>query len=165
MKKQVTLFFLLLLSLAVRANYADSLYHPLANAKKEIADAIKKAKQEKKHVLIQAGGNWCSWCIEFNRVTTTDKQMDSAIHADYVIYHLNWSPQNKNYEIFKKYGFPLRFGFPVFLVLDADGKLIHTQNSGYLEEGKSYSKRKILDFFESWRPAALDEKNYGEFKN
>ncbi len=165
MKKQFLFFFLLIVSFAVRANYADSLYHPLENAKKEIADAVKKAKQEKKHVLIQAGGNWCSWCIEFNRVTTSDKKMDSAIHADYIVYHLNWSPQNKNYEIFKKYGFPLRFGFPVFLILDGDGKLIHTQNSGYLEEGKSYSKKKILEFFENWRPAALDEKNYKEFKN
>ncbi len=165
MKKQLLFFFLLILSLAVRANYADSLYHPLENAKKEITEAIKKAKQEKKHVLVQAGGNWCSWCIEFNRVTTTDKQMDSALHADYIIYHLNWSPQNKNYEIFKKYGFPLRFGFPVFLILDGNGTLIHTQNSGYLEEGKSYSKKKILEFFENWRPAALDEKNYQEFKN
>lgn len=164
MKRQIIFFLLLALSLTVRANYADSLYHPLADAKKDIADAIKKAKQEKKHVLIQAGGNWCSWCLEFNRVTTTDKKIDSAIQADYIVYHLNWSPQNKNYEIFKKYGFPIRFGFPVFLILDADGNLIHTENSSYLEEGKSYNRKKIMEFFENWRPAALDEKNYTQFK-
>ncbi|MCF8378163.1 MAG: hypothetical protein K9H49_01220 [Bacteroidales bacterium] len=34
------------------------LYNPLANAKSEIADAVKVAKAENKHVFIQVGGNW-----------------------------------------------------------------------------------------------------------
>ena len=34
------------------------LYDPSADAKAEIAQAIKKAKTENKHVLIQVGGNW-----------------------------------------------------------------------------------------------------------
>lgn len=160
MEKRFIFIFFIMGSLLVKANYSDSLYHPLANAAKEIAAAIKQAKQEKKHVLIQAGGNWCSWCIEFNRFTTTDKQMDSAIHADYVVYHLNYSAQNMNYPVFKKYGFAIRFGFPVFLILDGNGHLIHTQNTSYLEEGKSYNKQKILEFLRDWRQAALDEKNY-----
>lgn len=160
LKKQVIFFFFILASLSVKANFKDSLYHPLANAEKDISAAVTKAQQEKKHVLIQAGGNWCSWCIEFNRFTTTDRQMDSVIKADYEVYHLNYSPQNKNYEIFRKYGFAVRFGFPVFLILDGNGKLIHTQNSAYLEEGKIYSKKKIMEFLSEWKPAALDEKSY-----
>jgi thioredoxin-related protein len=164
MKKSILFFFFVTGILSVQANNADSLYHPMANAKKDIADAVAKAKQEKKHVLIQAGGNWCGWCKEFNRFTTTDKQMDSAINADYIVYHLNYSPQNKNAEIFKQYGFPNRFGYPVFLILDANGKLIHTQNSSYLEEGRSYSKKKVLDFLVSWRPQVFDEKNYKDLQ-
>ncbi len=158
MNKSVWLLCFLLMSLAVNAG--DSLYHPLENATVEIANAVKKAKLAKKHVLIQAGGNWCSWCIEFNRFTTKDKQMDSAINADYIVYHLNYSPQNKNYEVFKKYDFAFRFGFPVFIILDGYGKMIHTQNSAYLEEGKSYSKSKVLEMLDQWKPAAFDEKNY-----
>ena len=165
MKKYFLLCFFLTASFAIKTRAADSLYHPLANAKKDIADAIAQAKKEKKYVLIQAGGNWCGWCLEFNRFTTTDKQMDSAIKADYVVYHLNYSPQARNADIFQQYGFPNRFGFPVFLVLDGNGKLLHTQNSSYLEEGKSYNKKKVLDFFISWRPQAFDEKNYSYLKN
>lgn len=160
MKKLLPLLFFIV-AFAARSFAADSLYHPKANAKKDIEEAIAKAKKEKKYVLIQAGGNWCSWCLEFNRFTTTDKKIDSAINADYVVYHLNYSPEAKNADIFKQYGFPNRFGFPVFLVLDGDGKLLHTQNSSYLEEGKSYSRAKVLDFFASWKPAVFEEKNYG----
>jgi thioredoxin-related protein len=139
---------------------ADSLYHPLANAKADITRVIAKAKAEKKHVLIQAGGNWCGWCIEFNRFIHADKQLDSVLNASFVVYHLNFSPQNKNYDIFKQYGFPNRFGFPVFLILNAEGQLIHTQNSSYLELGKSYDAKKVKEFFVSWTPAALEEKSY-----
>lgn len=34
------------------------LYYPSADAKAEIAISVKKAKAEKKHVLLQVGGNW-----------------------------------------------------------------------------------------------------------
>lgn len=150
--------FLLFCVMSVRG--ADSLYHPLANAKADITRVIAKAKAEKKHVLIQAGGNWCGWCIEFNRFTHADKQLDSVLNASFVVYHLNFSPQNKNYDIFKQYGFPNRFGFPVFLILNAEGQLIHTQNSSCLELGKSDDAKKVKEFFVSWTPAALEEKSY-----
>lgn len=164
MKKYFFFYLLFTAAFVVKAGAADSLYHPMANAKKDIAEAIAKAKKEKKHVLIQAGGNWCGWCLEFNRFTTTDQQMDSAIKADYVVYHLNYSPKATNADIMKQYGYPNRFGFPVFLVLDGNGKLIHTQNSSYLEEGKSYNKKKVLDFFASWKPQVFDERNYPYLK-
>lgn len=35
-----------------------TIYNPEANAKVEIASAVKKAKAENKHVLLQVGGNW-----------------------------------------------------------------------------------------------------------
>ena len=35
------------------------LYDPTSDAKVEIANAVKKAKKEGKHVFLQIGGNWC----------------------------------------------------------------------------------------------------------
>jgi hypothetical protein len=46
------------------------------------------------------------------------------------------------------------------LILNAEGQLIHTQNSSYLELGKSYDAKKVKEFFVSWTPAALEEKSY-----
>jgi hypothetical protein len=67
---------------------------------------------------------------------------------------------NKNKSIQEKYEYPARFGFPVFVILDAKGKRLHTQNSGYLEKDKNYSKEKVFEFFESWTPDALNAKKY-----
>ena len=39
------------------------LYDESADAKQQIAAALAKAKRENRRVLIQWGGNWCSWCI------------------------------------------------------------------------------------------------------
>ena len=48
-----------------------------------------------------------------------------------------------------------RFGFPVLVVLDEQGNVIHIQDSGLLEEGKGYNKEKVLSFFKHWTPAAV----------
>lgn len=141
------------------------LYNPEADAVKDIELLVKQAKKENKFVLIQAGGNWCSWCLEFARFAKADVQIDSLIKADFIWYHLNFSKENQNKPVFASYGFPQRFGFPVFLVLNQEGKLIHTQNSSYLEDGKkSYDKEKVMEFLASWTPAALDPATY-ESKN
>jgi thioredoxin-related protein len=139
------------------------LYDPAENAEQEISKAVDKAKAEGKHVFIMIGGNWCIWCARFNDFITQDKKIDSIVSAAYVVCHINYSKENFNAKLLAKYGYPQRFGFPVFLVLNGDGKLIQTQNSWYLEDGKkSYDRDKVIEFFTDWSPAALDPKQYTE---
>jgi thioredoxin-related protein len=163
MKLLIILFTSFFTTGAVAQTSAAKLYNPSANASQEIADAVKKAKASKKHVLIQAGGNWCGWCLEFNRFTTTDTEIDSLIKTNYIIYHLNYSPENPNKAVFAKYGYPQRFGFPVFLILDENGNRIHTQNSSYLEQGRSYNKKKVIEFLKHWNKEAVDPRVYKNF--
>jgi len=161
-KKIFTLLFVTFTTVSLFAQEAK-LYNPSADAEKDIAAAIKKAKAENKYVLLQGGGNWCSWCIEFARFCKADAKIDSVINASFVWYHLNWSKENENKKIFAKYGYPQRFGFPVFIILDGNGNRLNTQNSEYLEDGKkSYNKNKVQAFLEMWSPRALDPKMYSE---
>ncbi|HKZ65274.1 MAG TPA: thioredoxin family protein [Chitinophagaceae bacterium] len=164
MKKTIALIVAFIFTVAAFSQDMKtfSLYKPEENAEQKIAVAIQQAKAEGKHVFIQIGGNWCIWCARFNDFVTTDKPIDSLIKANYIVYHLNYSKENKNEKLLAKYGFPQRFGFPVFLVLDANGKLIHTQNSGYLEEAKGYNRKTVAGFFNDWAPKAFDPKQYKE---
>lgn len=162
-------FILFLFSFSVLAvvNGQDlskfNIYHPEEDAQKEIDAAVKEAKAGGKHVLIQVGGNWCIWCARFHELITGDETLNAYVKENYVVYHLNYSKENKNPAVLQRYGFPQRFGFPVFLVLDGDGKLIHTQNSEYLEDGKSgYDKIKVIEFLKNWVKAALDPAQYKE---
>jgi thiol:disulfide interchange protein len=137
------------------------LYDPKENAAEGIREAVAQAKKQGKHVFVQVGGNWCIWCARFNDFITNDPHVDSIIRAGYVIYHLNYSQENHNGDLLARYGFPQRFGFPVFLVLAGDGRLLHTQSSWYLEDGKkSYDRDKVSEFFTDWTPQALDPAQY-----
>lgn len=138
------------------------LYKPEEDAKEQIKEAVELAKKTGKHVMVQIGGNWCVWCARFNDFVKTDKSLDSLAAANYVVYHLNYSKENKNHDLLKKYEFPQRFGFPVFLILNEKGDLIHTQSSWFLEAGKSYDKEKVTAFFTDWSRKALDPSQYKE---
>lgn len=163
--KKIVLLCAIIVSLQATAQTIEkNVYNPTADAAKDITEAVKKAKAEKKHVLIQVGGNWCSWCLEFNRFCKTDPQIDSLLKADYIVYHLNYSKENTNEALFAKYGFPQRFGFPVFIILDETGNRLHTQNSAYLEQGKSYHKENVLAFFKAWNYKATDPATYKKGK-
>ena len=163
MKKLLIIIFCLTSAVSHAQTEAVKLYHPEADAEKDIAAAVKKAKAENKYVLLMGGGNWCSWCIEFERYCKADPKIDSVLNAGYVTYHLNWSKENENKKVFAKYGYAQRFGFPVFIILNEKGERLHTQNSEYLEDGKkSYSHNRIMGFLEMWTPNALNPRLYGD---
>src|SRR5829696_3028422 len=149
----------LLISLKSFAGDTTKLYNPAADVKKDVAAAIVKAKKEGKHVLIQVGGNWCVWCYRYNDFVKADTALNRITNENFVVYHLNYSPENKNLAYLKTLGFPQRFGFPVFVVLDAAGQRVHTQDSSFLEKGKSYDADKVKSFLQAWSPKALDEKS------
>jgi thioredoxin-related protein len=140
------------------------IYNPQANAAQEIKKAAEQAAREHKHVLLQIGGNWCIWCIRFHNLVQSDTMLSRLVKENYVVVHVNYSPENKNEQVLASLGYPQRFGFPVFVVLDAKGNRLHTQNSGYLEEGKGHSPKKVAEFLQQWSPAALDPKHYAEQK-
>ena len=137
---------------AEKASYAKP-YDEAENAEQKIAELVKKAKKENKNIMLQAGGNWCIWCLRFNNFVQTTPELKNLVDENYIYYHLNYSPKNKNEKIFAQYGNPgEKYGYPVFIVLDKTGKMIHTQDSAVLEEGKGYSLEKVKAFFEAWKP-------------
>lgn len=158
------ILILILLFCTVNAFAADTthLYNPYANVAKDVQEAVAKAKREKKHVLLQIGGNWCVWCYRFNAFVQTDSLLKKVMDYNYVVYHLNYSKENRNLDYLKKLGYPQRFGFPVMVILDANGNRIHTQDSALLEKGNGYDREKVLSFLKNWAPGALDESLYKE---
>jgi thiol-disulfide isomerase/thioredoxin len=139
-------------------------YNENQDVRADLKQAAELAKKEKKHVLVQFGGNWCPWCIRFHQMASGAKSVDSLLKADY-IYILANVPQDKkkrDYKLFGDYSFPNRFGYPVFVVLSGDGKLLHIQDSGILEhcQVKGYDTAKVVTFLKMWNVKALDPSTY-----
>jgi thioredoxin-related protein len=135
-------------------------YNPQSNAKDDLAKTIAKADSAGKNVLLQIGGNWCKWCLRFTKFCAETHEIDTLISNNFVLYHLNYSKENKNLDILKTLDFPQRFGFPVLVVLNRKGVRIHTQDSSFLELNDGYDKDKIIEFLSNWTPKAIDPKNY-----
>lgn len=129
----------------------------------QIQNALKKAEKEDKFVICQVGGNWCRWCLLFADYISSDKEISELIDDHFVYIHVNYNPRERGDEakmkktekMMKSLGNPARFGFPVFVILDGDGKVVHIQDSSLLEEGNGYNRDKVMRFFSNWTPEAV----------
>lgn len=162
MKRSLCVGVLFMYTLLLHAQELKNfnLYNPQENADSALVKVIGEAKKSGKHVFLQIGGNWCVWCMRFQNFITADASIDSLVKASYVVYHLNYSSENRNKDLLTDLGFPQRFGFPVFCILDANGLRIHTQDSALLEEGEGYDRKKVWAFLANWSPKALEAKQY-----
>ena len=156
------LIFTCVLFLILSTSYAQpaKLYNPEADVSAAISKALARAKAENKHLFLQIGGNWCPWCLKFHKFCSDDQDISILMSKSYITLKVNYSKENRNLAELKKLEFPQRFGFPVFVILDSNGKRIHTQSSAYLEEGEGYSKKRVAEFLTQWSPQALDPKLY-----
>ena len=160
----VFVLFVALLSLSAHAQTAlKKVYNEEINPMTQIDEALAQAKSSGKFVVCQVGGNWCPWCLRFADFVTTDTTISQVIDQHFVYIHVNYNPRKsqdaektaQTQSMLKRLDNPARFGFPVFVVLDGQGKVLHIQDSSFLEEGKSYNQAKVLRFLKNWTPQAV----------
>lgn len=160
----VFVLFVALLSLSAHAQTAlKKVYNEEINPMTQIDEALAQAKSSGKFVVCQVGGNWCPWCLRFADFVTKDTTISQVIDQNFVYIHVNYNPRKsqdaektaQTQSMLKRLDNPARFGFPVFVVLDGQGKVLHIQDSSFLEEGKSYNQAKVLRFLKNWTPQAV----------
>jgi thiol:disulfide interchange protein len=125
------------------------LYDEAADGNKQIEEAQGTAKKDGKRILLQFGANWCGWCHLLHRLFESDKDISQKLKSDYVVVLVDVN-KGHNKAINEKYGNPTRFGLPVIVVLDADGKQLTTKNTSELEEGDHHSPAKVMAFLKEW---------------
>ena len=164
MRKKLFLFLTTFFALTVNAQTAlKKVYNEDINPMEQIDQALAKAKTEGKFVICQVGGNWCPWCLRFADFITNDTTISKIIDENFEYIHVNYNPRKSEGEANARQAAALmkrldncgRFGFPVFVVLDEDGKVIHIQDSSFLEEGQGYHQENVLRFFKNWTPKAV----------
>ncbi|PST84980.1 thioredoxin family protein [Pedobacter yulinensis] len=154
--KKLICILLLFVSTGAFSQDKPNIYNPKADARAELKAAVAKAAQTNKHVFVQVGGNWCVWCIAFHNLVEATPELKNFLNQNFEKVLINYSPENKNEALLASLGHPGRFGFPVFLVIDGKGKVLHIQNSAYLEEGKGHSVKKVMEFLKGWTVEAVN---------
>ncbi|HTO16249.1 MAG TPA: thioredoxin family protein [Edaphocola sp.] len=125
------------------------IYNPKADAHFDLKVAKEHATKSKKNIIIFVGGNWCIWCKRLDQFLNNDIKLKQAL-GNYEVMHINYSKENKNEAILNTLNNPQQFGFPVIVILNQKGEYLHTQNTGDLENGNSYSVEKITAFLNNW---------------
>ena len=162
-KMMIAVFMALGVMMANAQEALKRVYDESIDPMAQIDGALAKAKSEGKFVVCQVGGNWCPWCLRFADFVEKDTAVNKVVNDNFEYIHVNYNPRKTAGEVAQKaaaqlmerLGNPRRFGFPVFVVLDENGKVLHIQDSSFLEEGKGYSEDKVLRFFKNWTPKAL----------
>lgn len=158
MKRTLLLITVAMVTIGMRAqNPLPKVYDENIDPMAQIDSALTKAAKEKKNVIVQLGGNWCMWCLRFADFITKNVQIDAVIKQNYEYIHVNTprrgTPQAKAVEpLQKRLNNAGRFGYPVLVVLSPDGKVLHIQDSSFLESDKSYDAPKVLRFLNNWTP-------------
>lgn len=166
MKKiALSLLFALVALTASAQSALKRVYNEAIDPMAQIDSALAAVRAEGKGRLVvcQVGGNWCPWCLRFADFVEKDTAVNKAVNDSFEYIHVNYNPRKaagaeavkKAESLMKRLNNPARFGFPVFVVLDEKGTVLHIQDSSFLEEGKGYDEKKVLRFLKNWTPKAV----------
>jgi thiol:disulfide interchange protein len=104
----------------------DPSLDPVQTLQKAQADAQRNGRK----ILVVLGGNWCQWCLSLDHLMRTDEEIKEHLGKHFVVVKLDSA---KAKVLDDQWGKPTRFGVPVLIFLDANGKVEYVQETGSLE--------------------------------
>lgn len=134
----------------------DSIYTPVTkfdptrDANKDLNNAKKEANKSERRIILDVGGEWCIWCHRLDKFIESNDDIKTYLEKNFIVLKINYSKENRNKEFLSHY--PEIPGYPHFFILEKNGDLIHSQNTGELEQDKSYSREKMKAFLKRWTP-------------
>ncbi|HEY6045145.1 MAG TPA: thioredoxin family protein [Pyrinomonadaceae bacterium] len=123
-------------------------YDPKRNADQDIRDAVAEAKRSHRRILLEVGGEWCIWCHRLDDFFVAHPDLTKLRDKNFVTVKINFSEENANQEVLSRYGEVS--GYPYMFVLDAEGKLVRSQETDIFEDGKSYNEERLMTFLTYW---------------
>ena len=115
---------------------------------KDALAALSLAKETNRQVLIEIGGNWCTWCHKMDSFLAKNPEVYKALHSQYVLLKINVSDSNENDTFMKS--LPPVLGYPHMYVSTAQGKMILSKDTAELLDDNNYSKSQWLSFLSDW---------------
>jgi thiol:disulfide interchange protein len=125
-------------------------FDPARDPARDLEIALRMAHTTGRRVLVEVGGEWCTWCHILDRFFEANPDLKRFRDANYIWLKVNWSPENQNEAFLRRY--PAIPGYPHFFVLDPSGKLAFSQNTSELEAKKNYDPAAMHAFLVKWAP-------------
>ncbi len=111
--------------------------------------AIKLASETNRQVLIEIGGNWCTWCKKMDAFLLANPLVYQTLHENFVLLKVSVSDSNENADFMKD--LPPVLGYPHMYVSTAKGKMLLSKDTAQLQENGQYSAQHWLAFLQQWQ--------------
>jgi thiol:disulfide interchange protein len=154
MKRAKLLVFMVLLTMAAGTarSAGRDIYPDPAQARADVATALKAVAANHKRVLLDFGGNWCGDCQVLDIYFHNPENL-TILESNFVLVHVNIGRMDQNVDIAEKYGVPLDRGVPALAVLSESGKLLYSQKGGEFEAMRRMESSSVTRFLVQWRPS------------
>ena len=133
----------------------SQMFDPARDPDSDLQAALTQAKQSNRRVLVDVGGDWCIWCKLLDAKFEQEADLRRLRDENFVVLKVHYDKKaNQNAAFLSRY--PKVAGYPHLFVLDGNGTLLHSQNTGDLElpadQGKGHDSAKIAAFLAQWAP-------------
>lgn len=106
--------------LLISCNSSEDIHAIVVEHPPEIKQALFKAKQKPKGVIIIFGADWCPICRQLYKMLDQIDVKDN-LQPLYEIVKIDIGNWDQNIDAAKKYGNPIRLGIPGIVLLNQDG--------------------------------------------
>jgi thiol:disulfide interchange protein len=147
----LVLFAGLLLAVPAARAATPEIYPLPAQAKVDLAAALKTAAAAHKRILLDFGGNWCGDCQVLD-LYLHDAVNRPILEASFVLVHINIGHVDENLDLARQYGVPVEKGVPALAVLTEKGELLYSQKNGQFDSMRSMASAAVTEFLAQWKP-------------
>ena len=123
-------------------------YDPKRDPYQDGHAAVTLAEATNRRVLIEVGGNWCSWCHVLDRFLEQNPDINQKLHQTFVILKVNVSDRNDNGKFLA--AFPKPLGYPHMYIAEKNGNILLSKDTADFLSNGNYSRQQFLDFFSQW---------------
>jgi thioredoxin 1 len=121
-----------------------------ADAKKDIAAAVKEAAKDHKNILLVFGAQWCFDCFALD-YRFHERDIAPLVENNYHVVDVDIGIRDKNADLAAKYHTSIE-GVPSLAVLDSTGRLLYGQSHHEFSAARNVDSREIVAFLEKWKP-------------
>ena len=127
-----------------------AIYPEPAQARADLAAALKTAAAQHKRILLDFGGDWCADCQALD-IYFHDATNRPLLEANFILVHVNIGHMDANVDLAAEYQVPLRRGVPALAVLDEHGQLLYSQKNGEFEDMRNLTSQDLTKFLLQWK--------------
>ena len=149
--KLLALVAMLAFAIGTARSAGRDIYPDPAQAKADLAAALKTAAATHKRVLLDFGGNWCGDCQVLD-LYFHDARNRPILEANFVLVDINIGHMDANLGIAALYQVPLNKGVPALAVLSDKGTLLYSQKGGEFEDMRHLESSSLTTFLVQWKP-------------